>query len=155
MVHRSGCHFFCWVIWRPVLCTVQSSYIIKTNGKRKNSWRSFCNTKSFAMIWLPLPIVPLTWYLPSLKLGSLAKPILCNYFVWYIGQVIFSVESYDNLSYVLYKVVTEDGLGLCAPSLDDLQYIMRLLTTNTTQKKQKHINTMISPPHWLPAASIL
>ena len=27
MVYRTGCHFFCWVMWQPVLCTIQSSYV--------------------------------------------------------------------------------------------------------------------------------
>jgi hypothetical protein len=27
MVHRTGHHFFCWVMWQPVLCTVQSTYV--------------------------------------------------------------------------------------------------------------------------------
>ncbi len=27
MVHRTGYHFFCWVMWQPVLCTVRSSYV--------------------------------------------------------------------------------------------------------------------------------
>ncbi len=25
-VNRTGCHFFCWVMWQPVLCAVQNSY---------------------------------------------------------------------------------------------------------------------------------
>ncbi len=27
MVHRTGCHFFCWVMWQPVLWNIWSSYV--------------------------------------------------------------------------------------------------------------------------------
>ncbi len=57
---------------------------------------------------------------------------------------MFSVESCDNLSYVWYKVVTQDGLGLCSPSLNDLQYIMQLHNQHNTTKN-KNTNTMFSP----------
>jgi hypothetical protein len=27
MAHSAGCHYFCWVLWEPVLCTIWNSYV--------------------------------------------------------------------------------------------------------------------------------
>jgi hypothetical protein len=86
--------------------------LIKTNGERTNSPSNLFNTESFVHVT--------TSHGTSEKLS------------------FFSVESCDNLSYVPYEVVTQDGLGLCVPSLNDLQYIiMQLHTTKVTPQKTK------------------
>ncbi len=70
MVHRTGHHFFLWVIWLLVLCTVQSSYIGKNQRQKKEFSEKFFKYWILVYDLTPTSYLTLTWYLPSLKLGS-------------------------------------------------------------------------------------